>query len=115
MCIDNLGASTRLSAPFTFYNFLQILYPNIYNALNVIDKGYQNSHYGEFKDEIEKENFIVNELVKTVKDLLKENKKNTNEKFIIPNNLENFVNLQINEWCSSAYQAKFIIKKIIIM
>ena len=30
---------------------------------------------GEFMDEIEKENFIVNELEKTVKDLLKENKK----------------------------------------
>ena len=78
MCIDNLGASTRLSAPFPSYDFLQILYPNIYNALNVIEKVYKNDHYCEFKDEIEKENFIVNELVKTVKNLLKENKKITN-------------------------------------
>ena len=90
MCIDNLGVSTRLTAPFPSYDFLQILYPNIYNALNVIDKGYKKGHYDEFKDEIEKENFIVNELVKTVQDLLKENKKNTNEKFIIPYNLDNF-------------------------
>ena len=111
MCIDNLGTSTRLSAPFPSYDFLQILYPNIYNALNVIDKGYKKGHYDEFKDEIEKENFIVNELVKTVKDLLKENKKNTNEKFIISNNLENFVNLQINDWCRSAYLTKYYYKE----
>ena len=49
MCIDNLGTSTRLSAPFPSYDFLQILYPNIYNALNVIDKGYKKGCCGEFK------------------------------------------------------------------
>ena len=54
---------------------------------------------------------INNELVKTVKDLLKENKKNIDEKFIIPYNLENFVNLQINDWCSSVYQAKYYYKE----
>ena len=42
--------------------------------------------YDEFKDELKKS---VNELEKTVKDLLKENK-NINEKYIIPNNLKNF-------------------------
>ena len=41
----------------------------------MIEKDYQNGHYGEFKDEIEKENFLINELERTVKDLLKQNKK----------------------------------------
>ena len=90
MCFNNLRVITRLSTPFPSYDFLQILYPNIYNALNAFDKVYKNEHYCEFKDEIEKKNFIFNELVKTVKDLLKENKKNIDEKFIIPYNLDNF-------------------------
>ena len=50
MCFNNLRAITRLTTPFPSYVFLQILYPNIYNALNVFDKVYKNEHYCEFKD-----------------------------------------------------------------
>ena len=71
MCIDNLGASTRLCAPFPSYDFLQILFPNIYNTLNYIDISYNNGHYGNFEDESKKVDFIVGELEKTMKELIK--------------------------------------------
>ena len=71
MCIDNLGASTWLNAPFPSYDFLQILFPNIYNTLNYIDISYNNGHYGNFEDESKKVEFIVGELEKTMKELIK--------------------------------------------
>ena len=37
ICIDNLGSSTRLNSPFSSYSFLIILYPYIYNNLNIIE------------------------------------------------------------------------------
>ena len=109
MCIDNLGASTRLSAPFPSYDFLNILYPYIYNTLNIIDNAYNRGYYGTFIDEKTKEEFIVSVLEKTIKEIININKKNSDGKFIIPKNLEKFVNLQLREWCYSAYQAKYVL------
>jgi hypothetical protein len=67
MCIDNLGACTRLSATFPSYNFLKILYPYIYNTLNIIDNTYNRGYYGAFIDEKTKKKFIVSELEKQFK------------------------------------------------
>ena len=107
ICINNLGASTRLSEPFPSYDFLKILYPYIYKSLNIIDNTCNRGFYGEFKDEKLKEEFIVSELEKTIKEIIEINKNNPNGQFIIPNNLKNFITLQLREWCFSAYQVKY--------
>jgi hypothetical protein len=98
MCINNLGASTRLSASFPSYDFLNILYPYIYNTLNIIDNAYNRGYCGTFIDEKTKEEFIVSELEKIIKEIININKKNSDGKFIIPKNLEKFVNVQLREW-----------------
>ena len=94
MCI----ASTKLSAPFPSYDFLKILYPYIYNTLNIIDNAYNRGYCGTFIDEKTKEEFIVSELEKIIKEIININKKNSDGKFIIPKNLEKFVNVQLREW-----------------
>ena len=42
ICIDNLGSSTRLSSPFPSYSFLILIYPFIYNNLNIMESKMQN-------------------------------------------------------------------------
>ena len=65
MCIDNLGASNRLSAPFLSYDFLQILYHNIYNTLLLIIMEIM-----EIDDDSKKEEFILGEL-ETIKKIIR--------------------------------------------
>ena len=66
ICIDNLDSSAGLNAPFPSYDFLQILYPNIYNTLNILIL-LIIMEIMEIDDDSKKEEFIVGELEKTKK------------------------------------------------
>ena len=67
MCIDNLGASTWLNAPFPSYDFLQILYPKIYNTLNILILLIIMEIMEIFRYDSKNEEFIVGKLEKTKK------------------------------------------------
>ena len=94
ICIDNLGSSTRLNSPFPSYSFLVLIYPFIYNNLNIIESKMPNSL----------ENEIVEKLIEITKEFISTSKKKDN--MIIPPNLNEFIELQIENWCKQAYNAK---------
>ena len=109
MCIDNLGSSTRLSSSFPTYEYLKILYPLIYNNLNLIDEHLDKGNYKE-TDEWKRKQFVVDNLKKVIIKLLTTNK-DSNDKFILPKNLNKFIESQIPYWCNSAYEAKHYYKE----
>lgn len=106
--LDNLGSSTRLSAPFPSYDYLNILYPFIYNSLISIDNCLDNGFFGEISLE-KREEFVCEKLKISVEEYLNINK-NTEFKVIIPENLKKFIQLQIPKWCKQAYKAKHYFK-----
>ena len=109
MCIDHLGDSTRLCAPFPSYEFLNVFYPFIYNSLREIDNGIDNGLFGEIKEEKRKE-FVCERLKLIIKEFIESNNSNNELKIIIPHNLKKYIELQIPKWCESAYKAKHFMK-----
>ena len=110
--IDNLSACTRLCAPFPSYSFLAILYPFIYNNLNMIDNLIEKNVFKDFNEE-NRHRFTVEKLKESVRDLLNKNEKGFDLEdeqrkidFILPINLKEFIELQIDGWCESAFMAK---------
>ena len=110
--IDNLSACTRLCAPFPSYSFLAILYPFIYNNLNMIDNLIEKNLFKDFNEE-NRHRFTVEKLKESVRDLLNKNEKGFDLEdeqrkidFILPINLKEFIELQIDGWCESAFVAK---------
>jgi len=110
MCIDNLGSSTRLSSSFPSYEYLKILYPLIYNSLNIIDDHMDNGYYGKELNEEKRKEIVVENLIKVTKELLDKNKK-SEERFILPKNLKKYIENQIPYWSNSAYDAKHYYKE----
>lgn len=110
MCIDNLGSSTRLSSSFPSYEYLKILYPLIYNSLNIIDEHMDNGYYGKDLNEEKRKEIVVENLIKVTKELLDKNKK-SEERFILPKNLKKYIENQIPYWSNSAYDAKHYYKE----
>lgn len=90
ICIDNLGSSTRLSSSFPSYEYLKILYPLIYNSLNIIDNHMDNGYYGKDLNEEKRKEIVVENLIKVTKELLDKNKK-SEERFILPKNLKKYI------------------------
>ena len=114
MCIDNLGSSTRLSSSFPSYEYLKIIYPLIYNNLNLIDEHMDKGFYGKIEDEEQRKSIVVENLIDVTEKLIKENKENPNYKevkFLLPKNLKSFIKNQIKYWCNTAYQAKHYYKE----
>ena len=109
MCIDHLGDSTRLCAPFPSYEFLNVFYPFIYNSLREIDNGIDNGLFGEIKIENRKD-FACERLKLIINEFISNNKLNNELKLIIPDNLKKFIQLQIPHWCENAYKAKHFMK-----
>jgi hypothetical protein len=109
MCIDHLGDSTRLCAPFPSYEFLNVFYPFIYNSLREIDNGIDNGLFGEIKEEKRKE-FTCERLKLIIKEFIENNNSNNELKIIIPDNLKKYIELQIPKWCENAYKAKHLMK-----
>ena len=99
ICIDNLGSSTRLSSPFPSYSFLILIYPYIYNNLNIIESKMPNS----------KEEEVVKQLIKVTRQFIDESKEK--DYMIIPNNLKVYIEMQIEPWCKEAYKAKHYLKE----
>ena len=94
ICIDNLGSSTRLGCPFPSYSFLVLIYPYIYNNLNILES--KNPNF--------KEDEIVNQLINVTREFISKSKEN--DYMIIPNNLKDYIEMQIEPWCREAYKAK---------
>ena len=115
--IDKLSACTRLCAPFPSYSFLAILYPFIYNNLNMIDNLIEKNLFKDFNEE-NRHRFTVEKLKESVRDLLNKNEKGFDLEdeqrkidFILPINLKEFIELQIDGWCESAFTAKHYYKE----
>ena len=106
MCIDNLGSSTRLSTSFPSYEYLKIIYPLIYNSLNIIDEHMDKGYYGDIQEEEKRKETVITNLIKVTKEILKKNKESKENKFILPKNLQKYIDYQIPYWCNSAYEAK---------
>ena len=113
---DNLSGSTRLCAPFPSYSFLTILYPWIYNNLNVVENLINKKKFPDFEEK-NREKFTINKLKELVNDLLNKNEKGfeleggERMNIIIPKNLKEFIQLQIDGWCESAFYAKHYYKE----
>ena len=116
ICIDNIKNITELLDDFHGYKFLEYDYFYIYNKLKEMDNESRNKmDEKDYKINIliNKEE-IVNELEKTVKEELKDFKKlkeRENDKIIMPEHLNNFVENRIKKWCESAFDAMYIYEK----
>ena len=102
IALDNLKNTTELLDSFHGYKFLEYIYLFIYKKLKEItDNKKENIH--EKKDEIIKE--LKEECIKEFNDFEKLRK----DKFVfIPNHLEKYIHDRLDDWCESAYLAKFI-------
>ena len=103
IAIDNLKNTTELLDSFHGYKFLEYVYLFIYKTLKEItdnDKESKNK-----KDEIIEK--LKNEFIEEFSDL----DKLREEKFVfIPKHLEGYIHDRLDDWCESAYLAKFIYK-----
>ena len=85
------------------------------NNLNIIDNLISKNKFKDFKEE-NRHQFTVDKLKETVRNLINQNEKGFDlegEKidFIIPKNLKEFIGLQIDGWCESAFAAKYYYKE----
>ena len=102
IALDNLKNTTELLDSFHGYKFLEYVYLFIYKTLKEItDKIKENIHekkekiLEELKEECFKEFNDFDYLRKT--------------KFVaIPNHLKKYIHDRLNDWCESAYLAKFV-------
>ena len=104
IALDNLKNTTELLDSFHGYKFLEYIYLFIYKTLTEIEKSIK-------KNIVEEKENIVKKLYEISLNEFKDIKKLKKEKNIfIPNNLENYIKDRLNDWCESAYIAKFIFK-----
>ena len=105
IALDNLKNTTELLDSFHGYKFLEYVYLFIYKKLKEItDKNKENIN--DKKDEIIK--ILRNETKKEFSDLEKLKK----EKYVfIPEHLKEYIFKRLDDWCESAYLAKFIYKR----
>jgi len=101
IALDNLKNTTELLDSFHGYKFLEYVYLFIYKKLKQITDN-KKENIQEKKDEIIKE--LKKECAKEF-DLEKLRK----EKFVfIPNHLGKYIHDRLDDWCESAYLAKFV-------
>ena len=104
IALDNLKNTTELLDSFHGYKFLEYIYLFIYLKLKELtdnDKESVNK-----KDEIIKK--LKSKFIEEFSDL----DKLREEKFVfIPKHLEEYIHNRLDDWCESAYLAKFIYKR----
>ena len=102
IALDNLKNTTELLDSFHGYKFLEYIYLFIYWKLKQITDN-KKENIQEKKDEIIKE--LKEECTKEFYDIEKLGK----EKFVfIPNHLGKYIHDRLDDWCESAYLAKFV-------
>ena len=105
IALDNLKNTTELLDCFHGYKFLEYVYLFIYKKLKEIADKYKEN-FNDNKEKIIDQ--LKNETIKEFSDLDKLRK----EKFIfIPKHLKGYIHDRLDDWCESAYLAKFIYKK----
>jgi len=103
MCLDNLSAATQLVTGFGGYGALNVLYPIIYQNLNMIDQFILEGRYPDInKDNIREK--TIEKLKEVTENIFEEGLKN--KVFVFPKHIEEFARNQIKKWCESAYNAK---------
>ena len=100
IALDNLKNTTELLDCFHGYKFLEYVYLFIYWKLKQIT---ENKNESISKDEIIRN--LYEESSKEFEDLQKLRKE---KKVFIPEHLNQYIQQRLNDWCESAYIAKFI-------
>ena len=104
IALDNLKNTTELLDSFHGYKFLEYVYLFIYKKLKEItDKIKDNVH--DKKEQIIKE--LNHECIKEFEDLDKLRK---NKSVVIPKHLKKYIHDRLDDWCESAFLAKFVYK-----
>ena len=103
ICIDNIKNITELLDDFPGYKALEYIYIYIYNLLIEIDIKYKKDKFLI----ITNKDGIIRELTHKLEDFLEQNKKNNIENIYYPIFLHDYILLRKNEWCKSAYEAKY--------
>ena len=100
IALDNLKNTTELLDSFHGYKFLEYIYLFIYKKLKELTDGK--------KEIVEKKKEIIKRLIdeckkefSNIKDLKKKN-------IYIPSHLEGYIHKRLDDWCESAYLAKFV-------
>ena len=102
IALDNLKNTTELLDSFHGYKFLEYIYLFIYKKLKEMTDN-KRENINEKKDEIIQE--LKEECTKEFNDL----EKLKEEKFVfIPNHLKKYIQDRLDDWCESAYLAKFV-------
>ena len=101
IALDNLKNTTELLDSFQGYKFLEYVYFFIYKKLKEITNNKEN-----VQDEKDK---IINDLKKECSEEFKNLKVLREKKNIfIPYHLKDYINYRLDDWCESAYLAKFV-------
>ena len=101
IALDNLKNTTELLDSFHGYKFLEYVYFFIYKKLKEITDGKKDT-INEEKEE------IIQQLTEECKKEFSNIKDLKNKNIYIPDHLGKYINKRLDDWCESAYLAKFI-------
>ena len=105
IALDNLKNTTELLDTFHGYKFLEYVYLFIYKTLTEIEKEEKKKNIIEEKEKIVK--LLYNISLKEFNDI---EKLRDEKKILIPKHLKQYILDRLNDWCESAFIAKFIFK-----
>ena len=105
IALDNLKNTTELIDNFHGYKFLEYVYLFIYKTLTEIEKKEKQNNIIE-----EKENIIKLLYDISLKEFSDIEKLRIEKKIFIPKHLKQYILDRLNDWCESAFIAKFIFK-----
>ena len=102
IALDNLKNTTELLDSFHGFKFLEYVYLFISKKLKEITQKIKKNEALEKRDDIIKQ--LYDESQKEFSDFHKLEDKN----IFIPNHLKNYIHNRLNDWCESAFTAKYI-------
>ena len=105
IALDNLKNTTELLDTFHGYKFLEYVYLFIYKTLTEIEKEEKKKNIIEEKEKIVK--LLYNISLKEFNDI---EKLRDEKKILIPKHLKQYILDRLNDWCESAFIAKYIFK-----
>ena len=105
IALDNLKNTTELLDSFHSYKFLEYVYLFIFKKLKEITEKMKED------EALNKRDYIINTLYEASKEEFKDLHKLEGKKVFIPRHLKNYIHKRLNDWCESAFTAKYIYHK----
>ena len=102
IALDNLKNTTELLDCFHGYKFLEYIYLFIFKKLKEITENKDEN------DVLENRDNIINNLISESKNEFKDLKKLKEKNIYIPEHLQEYIHYRLDDWCESAFTAKYI-------